>query len=164
MRGLSQREFYLLLIGSGLLIAIVHYFIFDGPNQKTLTQLNQSTTVLQRSVDKLNQSIETTERTPVPPVSRERLIFLLVYNLIRRVMCIAARSQQMNVNRLSCADALAWLRFGDITVLGDIKINPSRPGRLEPRVRKRPKKRFPCMVVPRVQLKAQLRARHCDAS
>jgi hypothetical protein len=102
-------------------------------------------------------------------IRKERLMFLLVYNLIRRVMCIAvmciaARSQRVNVNRLSFADTLAWLRFGDISVLGNIKINPQRPGRLEPRVRKRPKKQFPYMTVPRAQLKAQLHARHCDTA
>jgi hypothetical protein len=95
-------------------------------------------------------------------IRKERLMFLLVYNLIRRVMLIAARSQQVNVNRLSFADTLAWLRYGDITVLAKIKINPLRPGRLEPRVRKRPKKQFPYMTIPRAQLKAQLRATHCD--
>jgi hypothetical protein len=97
-------------------------------------------------------------------VRKERLMFLLVYNLIRRVMCIAARSQGVNVNRLSFADTLAWLRFGDITTLCRIKVNPLRPGRLEPRVRKRPKKQFPYMTVPRSLLKAQLRARHCDTA
>jgi hypothetical protein len=46
----------------------------------------------------------------------------------------------------------------------EIKINPLRPGRLEPRVRKRPKKQFPYMTIPRAQLKAQLRAAHCDTA
>ena len=91
-------------------------------------------------------------------------MFMLVYNLIRRVMCIAASAQRVNVNRLSFADTLAWLRFGDITTLCRIKVNPLRPGRLEPRVRKRPKKQFPYMTVPRSLLKAQLRARHCDTA
>ena len=100
----------------------------------------------------------------VEGVRKERWMFLLVYNLIRRVMLIAARSQRVNVNRLSFADTLAWLRFGDITVVGKIKINPLRPGRLEPRVLKRPKKQFPYMTIPRAQLKAQLHARHCDTA
>lgn len=97
-------------------------------------------------------------------VRKERLMFLLVYNMIRRVMLIAARSQRVNVNRLSFADTLAWLRFGDIAIISKIKVNPWRPGRLEPRVRKRPKKQFPYMTIPRAQLKAQLRATHCDTA
>ena len=97
-------------------------------------------------------------------IRKERLMFLLVYNLIRRAMLIAARSQRTNVNRLSFADTLAWLRYGDITILSKIKINPLRPGRLEPRVRKRPKKQFPYMTIPRAQLKAQLRAKYYDTA
>jgi len=34
----------------------------------------------------------------------------MVYNLIRIVMLKAARHQNVNVNRISFADALAWLR------------------------------------------------------
>jgi hypothetical protein len=91
-------------------------------------------------------------------------MFLLVYNMLRRVMLIAARSLRVKVDRMSFANTLAWLRFGDITVISKIKINPWRPGRLEPRVRKRPKKQFPYMTIPRDQLKAQLRAKHCDTA
>ncbi len=97
-------------------------------------------------------------------VRKERLIFLLVYNLIRLVMLQAARRQQVNANRISFADALAWLRFGDVSVPTDLKINPLREGRLQPRVLKRAKKRFPYMTQPRAQLQSQLRARHCDTT
>jgi hypothetical protein len=100
----------------------------------------------------------------VEGVRKERLVFLLVYNLIRRVMLQAARTQRVNVNRLSFADTLAWLRHGEVGVLPQLKINPLRPGRLEPRVIKRGKKNFPYMTVPRAELKAQLRASHCDTA
>lgn len=100
----------------------------------------------------------------VEGVRKERLMFLLVYNQLRRVMLRAARSQGVNVGRLSFADTLAWLRYGDIAVLPRLVINPLRPGRLEPRVLKRPKKQFPFMTRPRAQLKAQLRALHCDTA
>ena len=59
---------------------------------------------------------------------KERLIFLMVYNLIRIVMLKAARRQNVNVNRISFADALAWLRHGDLGTWPDLKINPLRPG------------------------------------
>lgn len=100
----------------------------------------------------------------VEGIRKERLMFLLVYNQLRRVMLQAARAQGVNVNRLSFADTLAWLRYGDIAVLPQLVINPLRPGRLEPRVLKRAKKQFPYMTCPRAQLKAQLRALHCDTA
>ena len=50
----------------------------------------------------------------VEGIRKERMMFLLVYNLMRRVMLQAARLQGVNVNRLSFADTLAWLRHGDI--------------------------------------------------
>jgi len=97
-------------------------------------------------------------------VRKERLVFLLVYNLIRILMLRAARCQHANVNRLSFADTLAWLRHGDLSVWPDLKTNPLRPGRLEPRVRKRAKKQFPYMTIPRAELKSQLRARYHDTA
>src|SRR5206468_2562301 len=94
-------------------------------------------------------------------VRKERRVFL-VYNLIRLIMLRAARRQGVNINRLSFADTLAWLRQGDLTAFPDVKINPLRPGRLEPRVLKRAKKQFSYLTVPRVQLKSELRARYAD--
>jgi len=97
-------------------------------------------------------------------VRKERLIFLLVYNLIRMVMLRAARQQRVNINRLSFADALAWLRYGDTCTCPVLVINPLRPGRLEPRALKGGKHRFPYMTSPRAELKAQLRAKYKDMS
>jgi len=97
-------------------------------------------------------------------VRKERLIFLLVYNLIRIIMLKAAKRQHVNINRLSFADALAWLRWGEFDAEVTLIANPLRPGRLEPRVRKRPKKQFPHMTLPRSELKSQLRAKHKDTA
>lgn len=98
-------------------------------------------------------------------VRKERLVFLLLYNLIRLLMLRAARHQRVNVNRLSFADTLAWLRLGDAgTAPPNLKVNPLREGRLEPRVLKRQKKEFPYMTAPRAVLKAQLRTLHCDTT
>jgi hypothetical protein len=97
-------------------------------------------------------------------IRKERLVFLLVYNLIRIVMLRAARRQGVNVNRLSFADALAWLRYGNIGAGPELKINPLRPGRLEPRALKRSKKQYPYMTKPRAKLKAQLREKYCVAT
>lgn len=96
-------------------------------------------------------------------VRKERLVFLLVYNLIRVLMIRAAWRQGVHVNRLSFADTLAWLRHGDLSALPPMmKVNPLRHGRLEPRAIKRQKKEFPYMTKPRSELKAQLRAKHGD--
>jgi hypothetical protein len=97
-------------------------------------------------------------------VRKERLIFLLVYNLIRLLMLQAARRQGVNVNRLSFADALAWVRLGNLEAHPDLIVNPIRPGRLEPRVLKRAKKQFPYLTEPRAQVKSQLREKHCVAA
>jgi hypothetical protein len=93
-------------------------------------------------------------------VRKERAVFLLVYNLIRIVMLRAARRQRINVHRLSFADALAWLRHGELNVSVELVVNPLRSGRLEPRVIKRQKKEFPYMTKPRPVLKAQLREKY----
>src|SRR5580704_5828367 len=113
---------------------------------------------------KITLGMEILKCKTVDGIRKERLMFLLVYNLIRRAMLYAARSQRVNVNRLSFADTLAWLRLGNIAVMPLLKINPWRPGRLEPRVLKRAKKQFPYLTLPRALLKAQLRAMHCDTT
>jgi hypothetical protein len=97
-------------------------------------------------------------------VQKERTIFLLVYNLIRLIMLKAAWRQGVNVNRLSFADTLAWLRYGDLHQPVDLKANPLRSGRLEPRAIKRNNSRFPFMTKPRAVLKSQLREKYCVAT
>jgi hypothetical protein len=97
-------------------------------------------------------------------VRKERLIFLLVYNLIRLLMLRAARRQKVNVNRLSFADTLAWLRLGNLDTCPDLIVNPMRPGRLEPRGLKRRTTSFPYMTRPRATLKSQLREKYCVAT
>jgi hypothetical protein len=113
---------------------------------------------------KMTLGMEVLKCKTLEGVRKERLIFLLVYNLIRIVMLRAARRQKVNVNRLSFADTLAWLRYGDLSVCPELKINPLRPGRLEPRVIKRQKNKFPYMKLTRAQLKSQLRATHWDTA
>ena len=88
-------------------------------------------------------------RTPAG-VAKELCVFALVYNLVRQVMREAARRQQVPPRRISFADALHWLQFvrpGD--PLPRLVINPVRPYRIEPRVKKRRDKEFPYMTRPR---------------
>jgi hypothetical protein len=93
-------------------------------------------------------------------VRKERWIFLIVYNLIRLAMLSAARRQGVHVHRLSFADTLAWLRWGDLEAAVELVINPVRKMRLEPRVIKRQKKEFPYMTKPRAVLKAELQEKY----
>jgi hypothetical protein len=90
-------------------------------------------------------------------VMKELQVFVIVYNLVRRVMAQAARRQGVPPARVSFADALAWLRAarpGD--ELPRLKVNPWRPGRAEPRVRKRRPKQYDLMNKPRAVLRKAL--------
>jgi hypothetical protein len=97
----------------------------------------------------------------VDGVLKELTLFVLVYNLVRRVMLAAARRQEVEPERISFVDAWRWLRHArPDDELPDLVINPKRPGRVEPRVRKRRPKQFPLMKRPRAELrKALLRKR-----
>jgi hypothetical protein len=91
-------------------------------------------------------------------VRKEVAVFCLVYNLVRCVMLEAARRQDVPVARVSFADALYWVRHarpGD--ALPPLTVNPHRPGRAEPRCRKRRPKPFPLMKKPREELRKALK-------
>lgn len=90
----------------------------------------------------------------VDGVLKELQVFALVYNMVRQVILSAACRQEVDVRRISFIDALRWLqssRPGD--VLPKLVVNPHRPNRPEPRVRKRRPKEYPLMIKPRKQLK-----------
>jgi len=90
-------------------------------------------------------------------VLKELMVYGIVYNLVRVVMGEAARRQRVAVDRISFVDALRWLleaRPGE--ALPQLVVNPSRPGRFEPRVRKRRPKPFPLMKKPRRELRKGL--------
>jgi hypothetical protein len=81
----------------------------------------------------------------------------LAYNLVRLVLLQAAKTQGVPVNRLSFIDALRWLchvRAGE--PLCPLIVRPRRPGRIEPRVRKRRPKQYPVMRQPRATLRKAL--------
>jgi Transposase DDE domain len=93
----------------------------------------------------------------VQGVLKELLMFALVYNLARLVMLAASREQNVPHDRLSFVDALRWLASAcehkpELQLL----VNPRRPGRYEPRVRKRRPKAYSLMTQPRCQLRQQL--------
>jgi hypothetical protein len=93
----------------------------------------------------------------VAGVSKELLMFALVYNLVRVVMLEASRRQGVPVDRISFVDALRWLseaRAGD--ALPKLVVNPDRADRYEPRVRKRRPKQYPLMTKQRSELRKAL--------
>jgi len=90
-------------------------------------------------------------------VMKELTVFVAVYNLVRRVMRQAAQRQGVPVDRVSFTDALRWLgtaAAGD--ALPRLKVNPERPGRFEPRVKKRRPKSYPLLRKPRAVLRKAL--------
>ena len=94
----------------------------------------------------------------VSGVLKELTIFALVYNLVRMVMWHSARLQHINVERVSFLDALRWLSAPRTGMpLGALILNPARPHRVEPRVKKRRPKSFPWMITPRQALRQLLR-------
>jgi hypothetical protein len=92
-----------------------------------------------------------------PGVLKELAMFVTVYNLVRRVMQEAARRQGVPPRRISFIDALRWLcqaRRGE--ELPRLKVVPDRPGRSEPRAKKRRPKQYDLMRKPRAELRAKL--------
>ena len=93
----------------------------------------------------------------VSGVLKELTVFAIVYNLVRMVMCQSAMLQHIDVARISFLDALRWLGAPSTGVpLIALIVNPARPYRVEPRVKKRRPKSFPFMIKPRQELRQQL--------
>jgi len=94
----------------------------------------------------------------VAGVEKELTMYALVYNLIRLVMLEAARRQKVPVDRISFVDADRWLAQAmDGYVPLKLRVNPHRPNRVEPRVRKRRSKNYPLMRKPRAILQKELK-------
>jgi hypothetical protein len=90
----------------------------------------------------------------VAGVRKEVACLVLLYNLVRRVMGRAAAAQAVARDRVSFADALAWLRWaapGD--PLPPLAVNPARPDRpAQPRAVKRGRDDYPRLKRPRSDL------------
>ena len=100
----------------------------------------------------------------VAGVLKELHVFALVYNLARLVMLASANEQRVPLERVSFVAALRWLAApppcGTPLIL---PLNPARPNRYEPRVRKRRPKEYPLMNSPRCQLRQRLVAKKVRA-
>lgn len=94
----------------------------------------------------------------VAGVERELWMYAIVYNAVRLVMLEAAARQRRSVDRISFADALYWVRHGDLSLpLPALALVPHRPGRVEPRLRKRRNDSFGLLTKPRQQTRKAAR-------
>jgi hypothetical protein len=106
---------------------------------------------------KTTMRMEVLHGQTVPGVLKELTIFAMVYNLVRMVMWHSAILQHLAVERISFLDALRWLSAPSTGLpLIALIVNPARPYRVEPRVKKRRSKSFPLMIKPRQVLRRQL--------
>jgi hypothetical protein len=95
-------------------------------------------------------------------VLKELTVFAIVYNLVRMAMWESARRQHTSVERISFLDALRWLSAPHTGMpLVVLIVNPVRPHRVEPRVKKRRPKPFPLMLKPRQELRQQMVQQAC---
>jgi hypothetical protein len=93
----------------------------------------------------------------VPGVRKALTVFAIVSNLVRMVIGPSARRQHIDMERISVVDALRWLAAPSTGIsLTALIVNPLRPHRVEPRVKKRRPKSFPLMITPRQALRQQL--------
>jgi hypothetical protein len=94
---------------------------------------------------------------PVLGVHTELRIVAILDHRVRLVILQAAKRQEVGVERISFLDALRWRRAPDTGVpLEALCLNPTRPHRGEPRVKKRRPKACPCMSKPRRLLRQAL--------
>jgi hypothetical protein len=93
----------------------------------------------------------------LPGVLKEIQMLTLVYNLVRLVMLESAKRQGKEPDRISFVDSLRWLlQAKGGCRLDQLIVYRRRPGRYEPRVRKRRPKQYPLMKKPRAELKQLL--------
>ena len=89
----------------------------------------------------------------VAGAQKEVLAFVLLYNLIRRVMQTAAAKQQVDPERISFVDAMLWLLYSAPgTEIPDLVENPRRTRNAPPRRLKNARHRFPQLNQPRSEL------------
>lgn len=94
----------------------------------------------------------------VDGVLKELAVYLIVYNRVRMAMLEAAEKQGVDPRRISLIDAVRLLaaRMMGLPGVEELIVNPLRPGRHEPRVRRRRPKAYPLMTKPRDVLKKAL--------
>jgi hypothetical protein len=106
---------------------------------------------------KISMKMDVLRCETVDGVLKELAMFALAYNLVRSVMVESGRVQGVDPDRISLIDTVRWLigKEGDED-LSVLVVNPSRRGRVEPRVVKRRPKQYMRMTEPRADLRKRL--------
>jgi len=100
----------------------------------------------------------------VDGVLKELTMYAVAYNLVRAAMVQAAGRQDVVPDRVSFIDALRWLRGAEAGgEMPELVVNPWRPGRSEPRCKKRRPKQYDLMRAPRAELRKRLREKDLAA-
>ena len=92
----------------------------------------------------------------VEGVLKELAMFALAYNLVRSATVESAKAQGAQPDRIGFLDAVRWLIGTEEGDIGELVINPSRRGRVEPRVVKRRPKQYMRKKKPRADLRKEL--------
>ena len=101
--------------------------------------------------------MDTLHAQTVEGVHKEILMFCLLYNLVRLVMGVTAKTLHVSIDRISFIDALRWLLYEPTaSSIPHLITHPVRPDRLEPRVVKRRSKHYPLLTRPRAELRNAL--------
>jgi DDE family transposase len=105
---------------------------------------------------KITMKMDVLHCKTVEGVLKELAVFALAYNLVRSVTMESAQLQGVEPDRVSLVDAVRWLIGVEEADASVLVLNPSRPGRVEPRVVKRRPKQYMRMTVPRAVLRNKL--------
>jgi len=106
---------------------------------------------------KITLGMDTLHAQTVEGVHKEILMFCLLYNLVRLVMGVTAKTLHVSIDRISFIDALRWLLYEPTaSSIPHLITHPVRPDRLEPRVVKRRSKHYPLLTRPRAELRNAL--------
>ncbi len=109
---------------------------------------------------KISMKMDVLRCETVDGVLKELAMFGLAYNLVRSVMGESARLQGVDPDRIGLVDAVRWLIGLEEADLSVLVVNPARPGRVEPRVKKRRPKQYSLMTKPRSELRKLLPMKH----
>ena len=123
-----------------------------------LARLDQQRWEIETNLRHLKQTLgmDVLRTKTVDGVHQERAMLAIADNRIRLVMVKSADSQNVAVTRMSFIDAQRRLRHAAMGgPLREIAINPDRPHRFDPRVRKRRPQQYPWYAETSPQIEAR---------
>ena len=113
---------------------------------------------------KITMKMDVLKCMTVDGVLKEMTMYAVAYNLVRVAMCEAGGLRGVVADRVSFIDALRWLRDADAgEEMPELVVNPWRPGRSEPRAKKRRPKQYDLMRVSRSEMRKRLREKDLAA-